>query len=106
MYRGCVVEAGCAYGATTAYLNKFMTSKQPPIQRDYFAIDTFSGFLHHHSSYEISKRGQRFSVPSSRTIARIGSIVACASSVFETCARSRKTSQNLISDQSAGSHSA
>ena len=55
---GCVVEAGCAYGATTAYLNKFMASEQPPIAREYFAIDTFSGFLDEHSSYEISERGK------------------------------------------------
>ena len=55
---GCVVEAGCAYGTTTAYLNKFMASEQPSIQREYFAIDTFSGFLEEHTSYEISKRGK------------------------------------------------
>ena len=55
---GCVVEAGCAYGATTAFLNNFMASEQPPIRREYFAIDTFSGFLDEHSSFEISKRGK------------------------------------------------
>jgi O-methyltransferase len=51
---GCVVEAGCAYGATTVYLKKFMAEKA--IQRDYVAIDTFSGFPKEHARYEITHR--------------------------------------------------
>jgi SAM-dependent methyltransferase len=55
--RGCVVEAGCAYGATTIYLNRFMAVES--IRRDYFAIDTFSGFVREHTDYEITTRGKR-----------------------------------------------
>ena len=38
---GCFVEVGCAHGATTVFLNKFMNVER--IKRDYYAIDTFSG---------------------------------------------------------------
>jgi O-methyltransferase len=39
---GSVLEVGCAYGATTVYLNRHMDDKG--IDADYFAIDTFNGF--------------------------------------------------------------
>ena len=48
---GCFVEAGCAYGATTVFLNKFMNGEG--IERDYYAIDTFSGFVDEHTDHEI-----------------------------------------------------
>lgn len=51
---GCVVEAGCAYGVTTVYLKKFMAEQG--IQRDYVAIDTFSGFPREHAEYEVVHR--------------------------------------------------
>lgn len=53
---GCFVEAGCAYGYTTVFLNKFMNGEN--IHRDYYAIDTFSGFTEQHASYEVSRRGK------------------------------------------------
>jgi O-methyltransferase len=53
---GCAVEVGCAYGATTVFLNKFMADEM--IDRDYFAIDTFSGFVPEHVDYEITNRGK------------------------------------------------
>jgi len=53
---GCFVEAGCAYGATTIFLNKFMDDEG--IDRPYYAIDTFSGFVDDHAEYEIKSRGK------------------------------------------------
>jgi hypothetical protein len=53
---GCFVEAGCAFGATTVFLTKFMNSEG--IERDYYAIDTFSGFVDEHAEYEIKNRGK------------------------------------------------
>jgi SAM-dependent methyltransferase len=55
--RGCIVEAGCASGRTTVYLNRFMAEEN--LNRDYVAIDTFAGFLPEHSQFEISSRGKR-----------------------------------------------
>lgn len=51
---GSCVEAGCAKGATTALLRKWMECKG--IKKQYYAIDTFSGFVREHVDYEISKR--------------------------------------------------
>jgi O-methyltransferase len=53
---GCFVEAGCACGATTVFLNKFMDDEG--IERDYYAIDTFSGFVDEHVQHEIKNRGK------------------------------------------------
>jgi hypothetical protein len=53
---GCFVEAGCAYGATTVFLNKFMLGEG--MERDYYAIDTFSGFVDEHAEHEIKSRGK------------------------------------------------
>jgi SAM-dependent methyltransferase len=51
---GSFVEAGCAYGATTVFLNKFMDEMN--IIRDcYYALDTFSGFQKEHVDYEVSR---------------------------------------------------
>jgi O-methyltransferase len=57
---GCFVEAGCAYGATTVFLNKFMIGEG--IERDYYAIDTFSGFVDEHAEHEIKSRGKPLSL--------------------------------------------
>jgi SAM-dependent methyltransferase len=51
---GSFVEAGCAYGATTVFLNKYMD--EHGIDRDYYAIDTFSGFEKGHINYERVQR--------------------------------------------------
>ena len=53
---GCVVEAGCAFGATTVYLNRFMAEEG--IERRYIAIDTFAGFVSSHVAYEVTNRGK------------------------------------------------
>lgn len=47
---GSVVEAGCAYGATTVWLNKYMD--ECDISRQYFALDTFAGFPHNQIDHE------------------------------------------------------
>jgi SAM-dependent methyltransferase len=57
--RGCFVEAGCAYGTTTVFLNRFM--KSMAIDRDYFAIDTFSGFVAGQIDHEVGERGKHAS---------------------------------------------
>lgn len=53
---GCFVEAGVAWGATTALLNR--TMNQEGIERPYYAIDTFSGFIEEQVSYEIETLGK------------------------------------------------
>ena len=53
---GSFVEVGCGYGATTVFLNKFMNEKN--IKRNYYALDTFSGFEKEHVDYEIRERGK------------------------------------------------
>ncbi len=51
---GVYVEAGCSRGATTALLNKWMDTLN--IQKRYYALDTFSGFLPDHIDHEINTR--------------------------------------------------
>ena len=55
---GCCVEIGCAYGKTTVFLRKFMD--ESGIKKDYYALDTFSGFVPEHVDYEV---GQRHKTP-------------------------------------------
>jgi hypothetical protein len=51
---GVFIEAGCAYGYTTVFLRKYM--KRAGIQREYLALDTFSGFLPEHVAFEVDTR--------------------------------------------------
>jgi O-methyltransferase len=51
---GCCIEVGCANGRTTAFLRKFM--EEHGITKAYYAIDTFSGFVPEHATYEIERR--------------------------------------------------
>jgi O-methyltransferase len=51
---GCCVEVGCARGRTTAFLRKFMDENG--IAKDYYAIDTFRGFLSQHLKHEVERR--------------------------------------------------
>jgi SAM-dependent methyltransferase len=53
---GCIVEAGCAYGDTTIFLKKYM--QEEGIDKQYIAIDTFSGFVEEHVDHEIKMRGK------------------------------------------------
>ena len=51
---GCCLEVGCAYGATTVFLRKLLAEEG--IARDYVAVDTFSGFVPEHVSFEVNTR--------------------------------------------------
>lgn len=55
---GSFVEIGCAYGATTVFLNKFMSDSKELAERNYYAIDTFQSFVAEHADYEIQNRGK------------------------------------------------
>lgn len=54
--RGSIVEVGCAGGATTVFLNKYMDAQK--IQKKYYAIDTFSGFVNEDIEFEVINRGK------------------------------------------------
>lgn len=51
---GNCAEIGCAYGRTTAFLCKFMAENG--IDKKYYALDTFSGFVPEHLDYEAERR--------------------------------------------------
>ena len=53
---GCCVEVGCAYGQTTGFLRKFMD--ESGITKDYYAIDTFRGFVQGQVDYEVEQRSK------------------------------------------------
>lgn len=53
---GCCLEIGCAYGATTVYLNKYLYNIG--LTKKYYAIDTFSGFTDRDVAYEVENRGK------------------------------------------------
>jgi O-methyltransferase len=53
---GCCCEIGCAQGRTTAFLRKFMD--ESGIEKDYYALDTFRGFVAAHVNYEVDRRGK------------------------------------------------
>jgi O-methyltransferase len=58
---GCIVEVGCLHGATTVFLNKYLTGSGIGA-RPYYAIDTFSGFTRAHASFEVHERGKAESI--------------------------------------------
>lgn len=53
---GAITEIGCSKGATTVFLNKYMDSQN--IQKDYYAVDTFSGFVAEDIGFEVTNRGK------------------------------------------------
>jgi len=53
---GAISEIGCAMGSTTVFLNKYMDAQN--IEKKYFAIDTFAGFVAEDIEYEADKRGK------------------------------------------------
>lgn len=53
---GNIVEVGCAYGATTVFLNKHL--EWSGIQKQYFAVDTFAGFTADDVAVEREYRGK------------------------------------------------
>jgi predicted O-methyltransferase YrrM len=54
---GIILEIGCAYGATTLFLNRYLDAVG--IDKDYVVIDTFSGFIQEDLDYEINQRGKQ-----------------------------------------------
>jgi len=52
--KGAVAEVGVFQGHTTIFLNKYMDAEK--IDKKYYAIDTFSGFVPEDIEYEVSKR--------------------------------------------------
>jgi O-methyltransferase len=59
---GSFVEAGCAYGATTVFLNRLMDSFAN--KHEYYAIDTFSGFIEGDVEHEVTQRGKPSAIAS------------------------------------------
>jgi len=53
---GSVAEIGCADGTATVFLNKYMSARA--IEKNYYAVDTFSGFVAKDIDYEVSNRGK------------------------------------------------
>ncbi len=53
---GAVAEIGCSDGSTTIFLKKYMDSRG--IRKDYYAVDTFSGFVAADVEFEIERRGK------------------------------------------------
>ena len=53
---GAVAEVGCAIGETTVFLNKYMDTQE--IDKKYYAIDTFSGFVAEDVEFEVKFRGK------------------------------------------------
>lgn len=56
---GAIVEIGCAYGTTTTFLYEYMVDSG--IERDYYCIDTFSGFTPDNIAVERDRRGKNHS---------------------------------------------
>lgn len=57
---GCFAEVGCNRGYTTAFLNRYMD--ESGIDKPYYAVDTFSGFIGDHVDYEVETRGKSESI--------------------------------------------
>jgi O-methyltransferase len=57
--KGAIAEVGCATGRTTVFINKYMDARG--IDKKYYAIDTFSGFLPEDIEFEVSKRQKKSS---------------------------------------------
>ena len=53
---GAIAEIGCAHGSTTVFLNKYMLAQN--IEKDYYAVDTFSGFVPEDIIFEVSNRSK------------------------------------------------
>ena len=56
---GSIAEIGVARGHSTVYLNKFITDEK--IEKKYYAIDTFSGFVQEDIEHEVTERGKSWS---------------------------------------------
>ena len=53
---GSIAEVGCANGRTTVFLNKYMIAED--IEKKYYALDTFSGFVEEDIQFEVDNRNK------------------------------------------------
>jgi SAM-dependent methyltransferase len=53
---GSLAEVGCAHGYTAVFLNKYMDDRE--IEKRYFAVDTFGGFVAEDVQFEVERRGK------------------------------------------------
>jgi O-methyltransferase len=53
---GSIAEIGCSIGSTTVFLNKYMDATG--LEKTYFALDTFSGFVAADIEHEVAVRGK------------------------------------------------
>lgn len=53
---GSIAEVGCANGRTTVFLNKYMSAQE--IEKKYYALDTFSGFVEEDIQFEVNNRNK------------------------------------------------
>ncbi|GAB2586471.1 hypothetical protein ISP15_11740 [Dyella jejuensis] len=53
---GSIAEVGCFDGSATVFLNKYMDAQG--ITKDYFAVDTFCGFVAEDIRVEVDERGK------------------------------------------------
>ena len=53
---GSIAEVGCANGRTTVFLNKYMSAQD--IEKKFYALDTFSGFVEEDIQFEVSNRNK------------------------------------------------
>lgn len=63
--RGGILEVGCAYGATTAFLHRHLVAEG--IEKRYTCVDTFEGFTSADVAYERFERGKTYSYDDFRT---------------------------------------
>lgn len=56
---GSIVEVGCWTGETTIWLNRHLKDRR--IDKPYFALDTFGGFIDGDLDHEVTKRGKKLS---------------------------------------------
>jgi O-methyltransferase len=54
---GSLLEIGCAAGLTTIFLNKYMDHQG--IEKKYYTVDTFSGFVSEDIEFEVANRGKK-----------------------------------------------
>ena len=53
---GAISEIGCSIGSSTVFLNKYLDAQN--ICKEYYALDSFSGFLDEDINFEVAKRGK------------------------------------------------
>jgi O-methyltransferase len=54
---GDIFEVGCANGHTAVFLNQHLQSAG--IDKDYYCLDTFDGFTHDDTTFEVRQRGKK-----------------------------------------------